>query len=108
MIRRQVVYSPAARSDLLRLLNWLAEVASPEIAIGYVEQIEDFADRLAFAAERGTRRDDVRPGLRIVSYRRRVLLAFEVAESTVTVLRVFYGGQNWEGAWDEDVSPDGD
>lgn len=108
MIRRQVVYAPAARSDLLRLLNWLAEVASPELAIGYVEQIEDFADRLAFASERGTRREDIRPGLRIVSYRRRVLLAFEVAEYTVTVLRIFYGGQNWEGAWDDESAPDTD
>jgi toxin ParE1/3/4 len=48
------------------------------------------------ASERGHRRDDVSPGLRIVGFERRVTIAFVADENQVTILRLFYGGQNWE------------
>ena len=44
-------------------------------------------------------RDDVRAGLRIVSFERRVTVAFEVEEDRATILRLFYGGRDWEGAF---------
>jgi hypothetical protein len=44
-------------------------------------------------SERGYRRDD---GLRIVGFERRVTIAFVVDENQVMILRLFYGGQNWE------------
>jgi toxin ParE1/3/4 len=44
--------------------------------------------------ERGTRRDDLRPGLRIVGYRRRVTIAFHVGDDSVTIDRVLYGGRD--------------
>ena len=47
-------------------------------------------------SERGHRRDDVRPGLRIVRFERRVTVAFAVEVERVVVLRLFYGGRNWE------------
>jgi toxin ParE1/3/4 len=34
--------------------------------------------------------------LRIVGFRRRVTIAFTVDEERVTILRLFYGGRNWE------------
>lgn len=45
---------------------------------------------------RGHHRNDIRPGLRIVGFERRVTIAFCVDESAVTILRVFYGGRDWE------------
>ena len=42
---------------------------------------------------RGTRRDDVRPGLRITSYRKRVVIAFAVDADQVQIIGIFYGGQ---------------
>ena len=45
---------------------------------------------------RGTRRDDIRAGLRTLGYRRRVTIAFEVADDTVNVPGVYYGGQDYE------------
>lgn len=43
-------------------------------------------------------RDDVRPGLRITNYKKRVVIAFAVeeAEKTVFIIGLFYGGQNYE------------
>ena len=47
---------------------------------------------------RGTRRDDLLPGLRIVPFKRRTAIAFTIDDDarTVRILRVFYGGQDYE------------
>lgn len=58
------------------------------------ERIEAFCRRLDLASERGQRRDDVRPGLRITGFERRVTVAFRVGDSDVTILPLFYGGQD--------------
>lgn len=47
------------------------------------------------ASERGTRRDDIRPGLRTIGFERRVVIAFHVSARRVEILRFFYGGRNW-------------
>ena len=46
------------------------------------------------------RRDDVREGLRIVGFERRATVAFHVDKRRVTILRFFYGGQDWKDAID--------
>jgi plasmid stabilization system protein ParE len=45
---------------------------------------------------RGTRRDDIRPGLRITNYKKRVAIAFDVDAEQVSIIGVFYGGQDYE------------
>jgi toxin ParE1/3/4 len=45
------------------------------------------------AAERGTRRDDIRVGLRVVGFERRVTIAFHVDPKRVTIDRILYGGR---------------
>ncbi len=50
---------------------------------------------------RGAQRDDIRPGLRVFGFRKRVSIAFEITGNVVTILGVFYGGQNLEEAFDE-------
>ena len=52
--------------------------------------------------ERGTRRDDLRPGLRTTTYRRRVTIAFHVTETTVAIDRVLYGGRDLDAIFRED------
>jgi len=44
----------------------------------------------------GVARDDLRPGLRTIGFRRRVVIAFAVTEEAVEVLGVFYGGSDYE------------
>lgn len=97
MIRRTTVFSPEARADLLELYDWVAGAASPDTAMAYIERIEQFISGFEVGPERGTRRDDIRPGLRTVGFERRVTVAFVVGEQ-VTILRIFYGGRDWEGA----------
>lgn len=96
MKARAVQYAPEARDDLIALYEWISAKAGAQIAIGYIERIRAYCDGFDLASERGTARDDVRPGLRIVGFERRLTIAFSVSDETVTILRVFYGGQNWE------------
>ncbi|MGE3831522.1 MAG: type II toxin-antitoxin system RelE/ParE family toxin [Parvibaculaceae bacterium] len=96
MKSRTVVLSQDAINDLLDLYDWIASKSDPVTALGYIERIEDFCLRLDIASERGQARDDIRPGLRIVGFERRLLIAFTVDEESVTILRLFSGGQRWE------------
>lgn len=98
MIRRAVIYSPEARIDLLQLYDWIADAASPATALAYVRRVEAYLGTFDLAAERGLRRDDIRRGLRIAGFERRVSVAIIVEEERVTILRVFRGGRDWEAA----------
>jgi len=93
--RYQVVLSPEAEDDLAGIYDWISERTSPEVAFAYIARIEAHLRTFDTAPMRGTARDDVRPGLRISGFERRVTVAFSVAGSEVVILRLFYGGQNW-------------
>jgi toxin ParE1/3/4 len=43
--------------------------------------------------ERGTRRDDLRPGLRTATVRRRVTIAYHITDKQVVIDRILYGGR---------------
>ena len=96
MKQRAVVYAPEALQDLIDLYDRIAGCAAPAVAAGCLGRIGAFCANLPFASERGRRRDDIRPGLRIIGFERRVTIAFSVEERSVTILRLFYGGVDWE------------
>ncbi|MGU3537361.1 type II toxin-antitoxin system RelE/ParE family toxin [Methylobacterium sp. A54F] len=96
MKRRVLTLAPEARDDLNTLYDWIAAAASPEIALGYIERIERYLSGFDLLAERGAKRDDIRPGLRIIGFERRATIAFTVEPERVTILRIMYGGRNWE------------
>ena len=96
MRQREVAFSPEAIDDLNRLYDWITSVAGPTVALRYIERIEAFCMGLDLASERGVLREDIRPGLRVVGFERRLTVAFSVGAEIVTIYRLFYGGQNWE------------
>jgi toxin ParE1/3/4 len=59
-----------------------------------------YCERLSNFPHRGTARDDIRPGLRITNYKGRTVIAFGVDDESlrVSILGVYYGGQDYEGA----------
>ncbi|CAO3455819.1 type II toxin-antitoxin system RelE/ParE family toxin [Azospirillum largimobile] len=93
-----VQFSPEAQSDLLDLYDHVAEQAGEARALAYLERIERHCMRLAIFPQRGTLREDVRSGLRIIGFERRVAVAFHVQGRMVTILRVLYGGRDLTGA----------
>ena len=79
-----------------RLHAYVAQAASPDIATRFVESIVDFIAGLADFPQRGTTRDDIRPGLRTIGWRRRVTIALAVGDGNVVILGIFYGGRDIE------------
>ncbi len=96
MKRRDVIFTPEASDDLERLYDRVAAAAGTLVADRYVERLRSWCKGFEFGGTRGQRRDDIRPGLRVVGFERRVAVAFYVDDTTVVILRVFYGGRNWE------------
>jgi toxin ParE1/3/4 len=65
---------------------------------GYIDRLEAACRALEIFPERGTRRDDIRPGLRVMGFERRATIIFQVTEGEVVIVRIFYGGQDYEAA----------
>jgi len=94
----RVIFSPEAEAQLIAIYRRISERASPTIADRFTAAIVDYCEKLDHFPERGTRRDDLRPGLRTIGFRRRVTIAFAVEADAVTIIGVFYGGQDFEAA----------
>lgn len=101
-----VVFSPEAADQLAALYNYIADAASPDIAARYTEGMVSYCERMSTAPRRGTRRDDVRPGLRVTNYKKRTIIAFEVdtAAKRVSIIGLFYGGQDYETILQNDAA----
>lgn len=99
----RVIFSPEAEEQLAALYRYIAQAASPDIAARYTEAIVSYCESLRTFPHRGTMRDDVRPGLRITNYKGRVVIAFDVEGERVSIIGVFYGGQDYESILQDDL-----
>lgn len=91
-----VIFSPEAEEQLAALYNHTADAATPDIAQRYTRAIVNYYESMTSFPIRGTRRDDVRPGLRVTNYKKRMVIAFAVDSDSgkVSILGLFYGGQD--------------
>ena len=85
MKRRAVIYSTEAGNDLDWIYDSIAEASGPLRASHYEQRIRSFCESLHYASERGHRRDDIRPGLRIIGFERRVTVALVVEPENVVI-----------------------
>lgn len=93
---RSIVYSPRAREQLTDLYHWIAERSGcAERAERFVSAVLDHCEDLRTFPMMGLARDDLRPGLRTISFRRHVVIAFAVQEETVEIHGIYYGGQDY-------------
>lgn len=90
----RIEFAPEARDDLRELYLYIADHAGPDRAMAYVDRIEAFCRGFANFPERGIRRDDLFPGLRVVGFERRISVAFSVLSTSVIFYRFLYGGRN--------------
>ena len=96
MRKAKVVLRPQAEADLFALHRYIASEASPAVAEKYFERIIAACLSLSTFPERGTRRDDLQPGIRTIGFERRATIVFRVVDREAEILRVFYGGQDFE------------
>ena len=100
-----VVFTPEAEEDLASLFHHIVGEASPDMAARCTGEIVGYCEGLRDFPHRGTRRDDVRPGLRVTNYKRRAVIAFAVADATqrVAILGIYYGGCDFVGDLSADL-----
>jgi plasmid stabilization system protein ParE len=92
----RVRLSDQATADLGRIFEDILPAACEHIARDFVGRLYEACLKLDTFPERGTRRDEVRLGLRIIGYRRQASIAFVVGETDVYILRVFRRGEDVE------------
>lgn len=94
----KVYFRPQAEADLIALYDYIAGQGNTAVAIGYIGRIEAACLELANFPERGTRRDDILPGLRTIGFERRATIAFRVLKTRVEIVTIAYGGRDFESA----------
>jgi toxin ParE1/3/4 len=95
-VKFRITFRPQAEADLFELYRYIAERSGHAIAGRYIDRIEAACMSLENSPMRGTRRDDIRPGLRTVGFERRATIAFKVLAREVVIVRIFYGGRDFE------------
>jgi plasmid stabilization system protein ParE len=99
MKRYRVRLTDEAKADLAAIYRFVRhKSASSAVARAYAMRIRTFLDGFDSFPERGSVRDHIRPGLRIVGFERRVSVAFLVENEEVVILRVLYAGRQFESA----------
>ena len=98
MKRYAVVCTPRAERQLDRLYSFIADQSGADRAEDFVGALVADSLSLSTFPERGARRDDIRPNMRVKGFRRRVSIAFSIdaASAAVAIHGVFYGGQEFE------------
>ena len=99
---RRLVFRPTAENDLSSLFHFIAEASGPVRAGAYLDRIEHACLGLLTFPERGTRRDDIVPGLRTIGFERRAPIAFRILEDTVEIVAIAYAGRSFESDLQED------
>lgn len=98
MKRYEVVFTPEAQEQMAALYGYIAVAASPVVAERYTSAIMEYCETLRTSPLRGTKRNDIRPGLRITNYKGRAVVAFTVERDHVSIIGVYYGGQDYASA----------
>ena len=93
-----------AEAHLTGIYLHIADKASPTIAARFTAAIVDYCEAFKTFPHRGTKRDDLRPGLRTVGFRRSVTIAFSFG---LTLKNVRYVGIVLGNIHGFQVSPQG-
>ncbi len=106
------IFAASAERDFDRIAEHLFRSCvsfgeRPAVAADRVDlRISDlwvFIQSLKSLPHRGTRRDDLYSGLRVLADQRSAAIAFEVDDDagSVRILRIFYGGEDYETVMSE-------
>ncbi|XRD86407.1 type II toxin-antitoxin system RelE/ParE family toxin [Dyella acidisoli] len=97
-MRYAVGYAPEASAQLEALLWYVATNAGVAVAESFIAGVKRYCDSLDLYPERGVRRDDIRPELRITNHQSKTIVAFTIdpAARRVEILGVYHGGQDYE------------
>ena len=95
-VTHKIVFRPQAEADLFALYRYIATASGAKRAESYITRIEHTCMALTNFPERGTRRDDLAPGIRTIGFEQRVTIAFRVLDHVVEIVAIAYAGRNFE------------
>jgi toxin ParE1/3/4 len=95
-VAREVVLLDEASRDLVELAVYIANQSGETVAGRYLDRLYAACMALAHFPERGTKRDDIAPGLRTVGFERRATIAFRVLKTRVEIITIAYAGRDFE------------
>lgn len=98
-----VVFTPEAEEQLVTIYRYIANAASPKTAELYTNAIINYCEGLAIFPQRSVRRDEIRPGLLVTNYKKRTVIAYAVNDDVVSIIGVFYGGQDYQVALEPEL-----
>ena len=95
----RVIFTPLAERQIDKLHEYITDKSGEARADGYIGRIISFCEGFVTFPERGTKRDDLLPGLRVTGFERRVVIALVVTEDAVLIEGIYYGGQDFEAGF---------
>lgn len=96
-----ITWRPLAQDDLLELYAWIEEHADAATAFRYTAAIEEHVAKLGDLPGWGSPRDDLAPGIRTITYRRRTTIAYRELEGSIEIVRIAHGGRDLGRAFAE-------
>lgn len=99
MKRYRIGYEPEARTDLDDIYTWIAREGGVRTADGFVSRLGAFCDGLENSPLRGPIRNDLKAGVRTVTFEKSVTVAFLVSGDRVDIVRFLYRGRNVSDAF---------
>lgn len=97
----KVIWREEAIADLKAIYVSTADQANPDIALRFVQRIESAGEKLADYPDRGRRRDNIRPGMRSVPFRRAVTIFYAVDADEVQIVRVIHARRDAPAAFQD-------
>ena len=98
-MRYRVIRHTLVNRDIARIAAFLLEYTTPGSVGDKIARLDSDASALGENPHRGTRRDDILPGLRAIPSAGQGVIAFHVDEEArvVRILSVTWAGAHWMG-----------
>ena len=97
MKRLPVRLRAQAHQEIKDIFDWIVSESNyPSIAENLVNRIYDRCETLGEFPLKGRARNDLQPGIRILAFERKAVIAYHVVADEVEVTNIFYGGRDWE------------
>lgn len=93
----RIRFHPLVADDLDWITGWISDYAGASIAAVKINEIEQTIRSLALTPHKGSRRDEIAPGLRAIPAGRKGVVVFAVDDDVheVLIYAVSYGGADW-------------
>lgn len=96
-MRYRVIQHPLVNRDIARIAAHRLEFTTPRSVADNIAALDTDVDSLGENPHRGTRRDELSPGLRAIPSAGKGVIAFEISQEirVVRILSIAWGGADW-------------